>query len=60
MVPGDLLHILGKDDDNSTSTWYGEMVGTDEGGNLEVFLLERTRLLQGFIWKYNEEWQTIP
>lgn len=60
MKAGDLLHLLGQNDDNTTSTWYAELVGIDEDHNLEVYLLEQTKMLQGFVWSYNDEWQVVP
>mgnify|MGYP003685704925 CR=1 FL=1 len=44
MKEGDLIHILGQNDDNSTQTWYGEVVGFDGDGMVEVYLLEQTNI----------------
>jgi len=60
MKEGDLLHIKGHNDDNTVSTWYGELVGVDEDGQLEVFYLEQTLLCEGFVWSYRTEWDTVP
>ena len=60
MKKGDLLHILGTNDDDTTSTWYAELVGIDEEHNLEVYLLEQTKMLRGYIWSYSDDWQVVP
>lgn len=60
MKEGDLLHILGQNDDNTTSTWYAELVGINEDHDLEVYLLEQTKILQGYVWSYADDWQTVP
>lgn len=60
MKEGDLIHILGKNNDNSVSTWYGEVVGFTENDMVEVYLLEQTKMMEGYIWSYSTEWQTIP
>lgn len=50
--PGDLIKINGED-----GVWFGEFVGTDEEGKLEVYYISRTR--GEWIWEYEKEWQTI-
>lgn len=50
--PGDLIKINGED-----GVWFGEYVGTDEEGKLEVFYICRPR--GKWIWEYEKEWQTI-
>lgn len=60
MKEGDLIHIRGQKDDNSFSTWYGEVVGFDEDDMVEVYLLEQTNMMEGYIWSYATDWQTIP
>ena len=47
--PGDLLHIVGKDQDDNVCTFYGELVGINEDNMLEVYYLEVTKKLQGYI-----------
>jgi hypothetical protein len=59
MKEGDLLHIKGQNDDGTISTWYGELVGIDAEGNLELFYLEQTPLCGGYIWSYKSEWDTV-
>ena len=49
MKEGDLIHILGQNDDNTVSTWYGEVVGFAENDMVEVFLLEQTKMMEGYI-----------
>ena len=56
MQTGDLLHIHGQNDNETFDEWYGELVGINEDGNLEVFLLEKTNLCGGFVWSYRSEW----
>jgi hypothetical protein len=60
MKEGDLIHILGQNDDNTVSTWYGEVVGFAENDMVEVFLLEQTKMMEGYIWSYSKDWQAIP
>ena len=59
MKQGDLLHILGQNEDGSRTTWFAELVGIDEDDKLEVYFLEQTKLLEGHIWSYASDWQTV-
>jgi hypothetical protein len=60
MKEGDLIHILGQNDDNSKLTLYGEVVGFGEDDSVEVYLLEQTKMMEGYIWSYAKDWQTVP
>jgi hypothetical protein len=60
MKPGTLVKINGQLDDDTYENWYGEVVGTDVNGELEVFLLERSKSHSGYIWEYHGDWQTVP
>lgn len=57
--PGDLLHIVGKDQHDNVCTFYGELVGINEDNMLEVYYLEMTKKLQGYIWSYSSDWDTV-
>ena len=50
MKEGDLLHIRGQNEDGTSTKWFAELVGIDEDGKLEVYLLEQTKQLEGHIW----------
>lgn len=56
---GDLLHIAGKDHEDNLTTFYAEMVGKDATGKLEVFYLEQTKKMEGYIWSYADDWDTV-
>ena len=57
MKTGDLLHVKGDNGDGTVSTWYAELSGIDENGNLEVFFLRKK---YDYIWTFSDEWDTIP
>ena len=59
MKDGDLLHIAGKDHEGNATTFYAEMVGKDATGKLEVFYLEQTKKMEGYIWSYADDWDTV-
>ena len=59
MKEGDLLHIRGQNEDGTSTKWFAELVGIDEDGKLEVYLLEQTNKMEGHIWAYASDWQTI-
>ena len=46
---GDLLHINGKDANDNPCIFYAELVGIDENEKLEVYYLEQTKKLEGYI-----------
>ena len=46
MKEGDLLHIRGQNEDGTSTKWFAELVGIDEDGKLEVYLLEQTKLME--------------
>ena len=56
MKTGDLLHVNGDNGDGTISTWYAELSGIDENGNLEVFFLRKK---YDYIWAFHDEWDTI-
>ena len=57
--PGDLLHILGKDQNEKDCTFYAEVVGINENNQLEVYYLEQTKKQQGYIWSYANDWEVV-
>ena len=59
MKEGDLLHIRGQNEDGTSTKWFAELVGIDEDGKLEVYFLEQTNKMEGHIWAYASDWQTI-
>ena len=56
---GDLLHINGQDQNNNPCTFYAEMVGVNEDNELEVYYLEQTKKMEGYIWSYAKDWDTV-
>lgn len=56
---GDLLHINGKDANDNPCIFYAELVGIDENEKLEVYYLEQTKKLEGYIWSYAKDWDTV-
>jgi hypothetical protein len=53
--PGDLVKINGDDGE-----WYAEVVGITEEYDLEIFYLNRGKgRTEKWVWKYDEEWQTV-
>lgn len=59
MQLGDLLHILGQNDDGTQTTWFAELVGIDEDGDLEVFYLEQTEMCESYVWSYSSDWYRV-
>jgi len=59
MQTGDLLHINGKDNNDNPCIFYAELVGIDEDGKLEVYYLEQTKKIEGFVWSYASDWDVV-
>jgi hypothetical protein len=54
MKVGDFVQVLGE----NNVEWYGEVVGLS-GSTLDVYFIEPSAQ-PGGVWKYSEEWHTIP
>ena len=50
---GDLVKVYGE-----TGEWYGEIVGENEDGQLELFYINRGPTNR-WIWQYDEDWDVV-
>ena len=50
---GDLVKVYGE-----TGEWYGEIVGENEDGQLELFYINRGTTNR-WIWQYDEDWDVV-